>query len=410
MDNLLLADEKARRGKRDSYGVRLFDRDREGNLLRLHEMLLTGEFHTSSYETFTIHEPKERVIYRLPYYPDRIVHHAIMNVLEPIWTRTFTYNTYSCIKGRGIDGCARRVERIIAMFEGRELYCLKTDIRKYYPSIRHDVLKGLLRRKIKDARVLGLIDGIIDSAAMDETGNPADGSGDASRFDGRTGRASLQGGWHGRLGRRTGVSSLQGGCPMLGRRTGEDGGISHFTNVSRGLPIGNYLSQHLSNLYLCYVMHWANEELATEAERTLGLSAKPRIAATEYADDIVFFAESKAALHEVLRLFGEKIEGGLGLRIKANWQIFPIAANRYDRSGRGLDYVGYVFYRRQKLLRKSTKKNMCRMAARLNGLRPIPDMKRYKGAVAPWLGWAKHCDGRNLLKKVIKKEYYESVL
>lgn len=69
MDNLRLADEKARKGKRNTYGVRVFDKNREDNLLKLHEMLKNKTFRTSKYDVFTIHEPKERVIYRLPYFP-----------------------------------------------------------------------------------------------------------------------------------------------------------------------------------------------------------------------------------------------------------------------------------------------------------------------------------------------------
>lgn len=126
VENLRLADEKARRGKTRSYGVRVHDRNREANIQALHEALLTKTFRTSPYEVFTIYEPKERVIYRLPYYPDRIVHHAIMNVLEPIWVKTFTYNTYSCVKGRGIEGCARHVDKMIRKYRGSPCTALKS--------------------------------------------------------------------------------------------------------------------------------------------------------------------------------------------------------------------------------------------------------------------------------------------
>ena len=111
MENLVEADRKARRGKRMSYGVMLHDRNREENLRKLRESLLGGTFRTSEYSVFTIHEPKERVIYRLPYYPDRIVHHAIMNVMEPVWLSVFTSDTYSCIKGRGIHAAAKKLKR-----------------------------------------------------------------------------------------------------------------------------------------------------------------------------------------------------------------------------------------------------------------------------------------------------------
>ncbi len=329
LGNLRLADEKARRGKKDTYGVRLFDKDREHNLLALHDALLTKTFRTSPYDVFTIHEPKERVIYRLPYYPDRIVHHAIMNVLGPIWERTFTHNTYSCIKGRGISACARHVEGVIRKYRGKPLYCLKIDIRKFYPSVDHDVMKRIVRRKIKDADLLRLLDGIIDSAP--------------------------------------------------------------------GLPIGNYLSQYLANLYFAYFMHKANEGLKLDCE--------------EYADDICFYADDKERLHEAFHTaIRPYIEQGLRLRVKGNWQVFPIADNRHDRHGRALDFVGYRFYRRQKLLRKDIKQNMCRKAARLNKRQPTVGAGAYKQAIAPWLGWARHCNSKNLLKKTIKEEYYEGIL
>ena len=301
------------------------DPDKERNILKLHEALLTKAFRTSEYDVFKIYEPKERVIYRLPYYPDRIVHHAIMNILEPIWVRTFTHNTFSCVKGRGIEGCARHVGKIIRKYGGKPLYCLKIDLKKYYPSIDHGVMKSIVRRKIKDKDLLWLIDGIIDSA--------------------------------------------------------------------EGLPIGNYLSQYLANLMLCYFMHEANEVLRMDC-----------------ADDIVFFSDSKERLREAFTGFIRPRLAALRLEVKGNWQIFPIAENRQDKHGRALDYVGFKFYRKQKLIRKSIKQNFCRAAAKLGKRGQQLDAKAYKQAVAPWLGWARHSNSKHLLRTIIKQEHYESIL
>lgn len=326
MENLRLADSKARQGKEHTYGVRLFDKDREGNLYKLHCMLRDKTFRTSRYDVFVIHEPKERVIYRLPYYPDRIVHHAIMNVMEKIWCSVFTGNTYSCIKGRGIDGCAKRVRKIIRSFDiDKPLYCLKIDIRKFYPSIDHDVMKMIVRKKIKDEDLLWLLDEIIDSA--------------------------------------------------------------------EGLPIGNYISQYLANLYLAYLMHYVNEDM--------------KVLSTEYADDIPFFSSSKEVLHDVLNKIRVKIEDDLKLKIKDNWQIFPIAMNRYDKSGRALDYVGYKFYRGQILMRKSIKQNFCREYRKQ--VKKGVTGKRLKMRVSAWLGWAKHSNSRHLLKKIGIYEHIKDI-
>lgn len=163
LDNLRLADEKARKGKLCTYGVQLHDKHREENILALHESLKNGTFRTSKYHVFTIFEPKERQIFQLPYFPDRILHHALMNILEPIWVSTFTKDTYSCIKERGIHACAKSLKATLKRDREGTKYCLKIDIRKFYPSINHEVLKGIVRRKIKDSRLLALLDEIIDS-------------------------------------------------------------------------------------------------------------------------------------------------------------------------------------------------------------------------------------------------------
>ena len=148
LDNLRLADLKARRGKLRSYGVTNHDKSREENIQRLHVMLKEKSYRTSDYDVFKIFDPKEREIYRLPYFPDRIVHHAIMGVLEPVWVSVFTQNTYACIKGRGIHAAMKDV-KIALKDRENTTYSLKLDIRKYYPSIDHAILKQLIRRKIK---------------------------------------------------------------------------------------------------------------------------------------------------------------------------------------------------------------------------------------------------------------------
>jgi len=170
LKNLQAADTKAQLGKKNQYGVVHHNRNREGNLLMLQDQLESKTYHTSTYDIFNIYEPKERVVYRLPYFPDRIAHHAIMNVLEPIFVSTFTADTYSCIKGKGIHALLRKLNTDLKDTEGTR-YCLKFDIKKFYPSIDHDVLKGLLRRKFKDPDLLWLLDEVIDSAPGLPIGN-----------------------------------------------------------------------------------------------------------------------------------------------------------------------------------------------------------------------------------------------
>lgn len=172
IENLRLADQKARLGKLLSAGVIKHDLRRDEDIYELNQTLINKTYKTSAYTIFKMitDNGKEREIYRLPYNPDRILHHAAMNILEPIWTSTLTADTYSCIKGRGIHGVVRKLKRQIKNAEETK-YCLKLDIRKFYPSVDHDILKVILRRKIKDADLLQLLDGIIDSAPGLPIGN-----------------------------------------------------------------------------------------------------------------------------------------------------------------------------------------------------------------------------------------------
>lgn len=170
IENLQLADSKARKGKAGQYGVQMHDRNRDDNIIRLHEMLRDKTYSTSPYSRFTIQDPKEREIFKLPYYPDRIVHHAVMNILERVFTSVFTADTYSCIKGRGIHAAANAVRKALKDVPGTQ-YCLKLDVKKFYPNIDHAILKQLLRRKLKDQDLLWLLDGIIDSAEGVPIGN-----------------------------------------------------------------------------------------------------------------------------------------------------------------------------------------------------------------------------------------------
>ncbi|MGN6293741.1 MAG: reverse transcriptase domain-containing protein [Chitinophagaceae bacterium] len=170
IENLQLADAKARKGKAGQYGVQHHDQNREDNIINLHHLLLNKEYTTSPYYIFKIYDPKERDVYRLPYYPDRIVHHAIMNALEPMFVSNFTADTYSCIKGKGIHAAVSSVKKALRDRPGTQ-YCLKLDIKKFYPNIDHSTMKRLVRRKIKDQDLLWLLDDIIDSAEGLPIGN-----------------------------------------------------------------------------------------------------------------------------------------------------------------------------------------------------------------------------------------------
>lgn len=208
IENIEVADDNARKNKNKKYGINKHDKNRQYENEDLVDKLFNLKYKTSKYSLYKIYEPKERIIYRLPYYPDRIAHHAIMNVVKDIWTKSFIHNTYSCIEGRGIHLCASNLKRDLRKYPNKTTYCLKLDIKKFYPSIPHDGLKECIRKKIKDKDFLIILDEIIDS-----------------------------------------TDSVRNTSSKL---TGKNG---------IGVPIGNYLSQYFANLYLSELDHLCKEEL-----------------------------------------------------------------------------------------------------------------------------------------------------
>lgn len=206
IENIEVADDNARKNKNKKYGINKHDRNRQYENEDLLDKLFNLKYKTSKYSLYKIYEPKERIIYRLPYYPDRIAYHAIMNITKDIWTKSFIHNTYSCIEGRGIHLCAKDLKRDLRKYPNETTYCLKLDIKKFYPSIPHDWLKQCIRKKIKDKDFLVILDEIIDS-----TDNVSDNN----------------------IPLKKGV----------------------------GVPIGNYLSQYFANLYLSELNHLCKEEL-----------------------------------------------------------------------------------------------------------------------------------------------------
>lgn len=100
IENIEVADDNARKNKNKKYGINKHDKNRQYENEDLVDKLFNLKYKTSKYSLYKIYEPKERIIYRLPYYPDRIAHHAIMNVVKDIWTKSFIHNTYSCIEDK----------------------------------------------------------------------------------------------------------------------------------------------------------------------------------------------------------------------------------------------------------------------------------------------------------------------
>jgi retron-type reverse transcriptase len=156
--NIRLAFLKAIRGKRSSSEVTLFCQNVDRNLRAIQNRLMAGDIQWGRYRSFTITDPKKRIISAAPI-EDRIIHHAIMNILEPLFERQMIYHTYACRKNWGTHAA---IQYAFSKSKGFPWF-LKLDVRKYFDSVDHAVLKRIISRLIKDKKTRCLLSGIIDS-------------------------------------------------------------------------------------------------------------------------------------------------------------------------------------------------------------------------------------------------------
>lgn len=240
-NNLTLAAKKARKGKRYRPDVLQVHFDLESILFDIQRGLRTQRFEFSGYRSFLIRDPKERLISAAPY-RDRIVHHAICNVIEPLFERRFIYDSYACRSGKGQSRAIRRASGYAREFA----YVGKTDLARYFHSIDHDVLSQQIRRVIGDRTLLHLVDQLI-----------------ALPFPGQ-----------------------QIPCYF------PDDDLFAIIHRRCGLPIGNQTSQLFGNVFLDPLDHFVKERL-----RIGGY--------VRYMDDIVLFANSKSELHDAMHAIGE---------------------------------------------------------------------------------------------------------
>lgn len=159
-ENLILAFRKAAKGKRSKPSVAAFEFDLEPNLFALQAELRDGNYLPGGYASFHIHEPKRRLISAAPF-RDRVVHHALVNVIEPIYERKFIHDVYANRNGKGTHRALDRCTQFLRRFE----YVLPMDVRQFFPSIDHAILHGVLAQTLADQRVLDLASKIIAGGA-----------------------------------------------------------------------------------------------------------------------------------------------------------------------------------------------------------------------------------------------------
>jgi hypothetical protein len=238
-----------------------------------------------------------------------------MQILQPIWDKTFIYDLYSAIPKKGIHNGHYRL-RSFLKDKPNTKYCLKYDVSKFYPNINHDILYSQIQTKIKCKDTLWLLHDIIYS-------------------------------------------------------------IEGKTNV----PIGNYLSQYFSNIYLNEFDHWLKEDMQTKYY-------------IRYCDDGVILDKDKEYLKYLLIDIEKYFNNNLKLKLNNKTQIFNV-------DQRGIDFLGYREYRTYSLLRKSSARSF---KNRIKLYTDHPDKytsQHIISSIMSMYGWAKHCNSYNLLNKYL---------
>lgn len=242
--NLRLAYYKAAKGKRGQPNVAAFEYHLEENLFQLQAELRQKTYRPGRYTNFMIHEPKHRLISAAPF-RDRVVHHALCNLIEPIFERSFIHDSYANRVGKGTHRALDRCQQ----FARRYRYVLSCDIRQFFPSVDHQILQGILAKKIDDPDVMWLIQQIL-----------AGGAGVLTEYT---------------------MVYFADDDPLASQRP-------------RGLPIGNLTSQFWANCYLNPFDHFVKRELGCKGY-------------VRYVDDFMLFTDDNATLWRWLEAIQERL-------------------------------------------------------------------------------------------------------
>lgn len=264
-ENLYLSYRAARRAKRDRAEVARFEAWVEDQLFRLQDELRDETYQPGAYRHFYIYEPKKRKISAAPF-RDRVVHHALVNVIEPIFERRFIFDSYACRVGKGTH---RAMDRCTHFVRGHR-FVLQCDVAKFFPTIDHTILLATLARTIADPQVLRLCERIVGSGA-----GVLDSERELHWFPGDDMFAVLR---------------------------------------PQGLPIGNLTSQFWANVYLNELDQFVKRELKCRAY-------------LRYADDFLLFHDDKAMLHTWMAELRDFAATRLRLLLHpAKCQVFPTSS------------------------------------------------------------------------------------
>lgn len=296
----------ASRRKRNQTNVIPYLQNIEQTAIQIQQILING-WNPSEYSIKVINDPKLRLIYSVPFFPDRIIHHAIMNILEPIFSSRMIYDSYSCRKGKGQHLASKRCMQ----FTMRYQYVLQCDCSQFYINIDHEILKEIYRWKINDVRVLNMLDALVDSISVRD--NNINILNNMIAHNRHKEQAEIQ------------IAKL-----MKSRE--------EFGNIA-GEAIGNLMSQWDGNLYMTEFDYYVKQELKCNAY-------------LRYCDDFLLFSDDKKQLHEWQSLITSWLYEKRKLLLSKSI-IIP--------TDTGIDFCGYRHFNDGKILvRKRTARSIAK--------------------------------------------------
>jgi len=309
-ESLFQAWEEFRQGKRNKCDVMVFERNLEDNLFDLHRKLKNKSYKHGNYREFYVNDPKRRHIHKAEVC-DRIVHHLLYKYLYEIFDKTFIFDSYSCRLEKGTHKAVKRLEkfaRIVSRNYTQNCWALKLDIKQFFASVDHDILKKLIAKKVKDKNILLLIEVIIDSYSSSEC-NESRSSEKILDFT-RTIKDS--------------IATLQN--DKIGVRP------------RKGIPLGNLTSQIFANIYL--------NELDQFIKNDLNIKYYLR-----YADDFIVLNSNKCFLLQCIKTLKQYLRRNLRLELHPN----KIELRKLTW---GVDFCGYTVLPHYILPRAKTRRRI----------------------------------------------------
>ncbi len=294
--NLFKAWDVFKSDKGNKPDVIHFELELEENIFQLYRDLKNESYKHGAYKGFWIRDPKVRHIHKATV-RDRVLHHAIFKVLNPVFEPTFISNSFSCRIGKGTHKGVETLSTLLrkaSRNNTQTCYALKCDIQKFFDSVDHQILFEILKNKIKDEKTLNLLEEIISSYTAQ---------------------------------------------PVLQERERERERERGFALRAKGIPIGNLTSQMFTNIYMNEFDQFVKH----------GLKIKNYV---RYTDDFIIISQNEDYLKQIIpalqNFLSEKLE--LGLHPK------KITIKKFHQ---GIDFLGYVNFPQHRLLRTKTKKGFC---------------------------------------------------